>query len=185
MLILLGLLAYTIWYRMHKRSIRRCKCRLATGEVCGCNPERIGQIYPIIQPPGSHPSIDGEKVLAIVLTHCHLTDTVGLAKWEEKYIPPISRRWKLLNEPKSYMPDIELLLRVGDAITVVGLLEKICLPNGKQATTMFDAVNGIPKETPEYLKNVLQVLHRQRKNRDQKAKNTSQLGPVRRQALPV
>lgn len=179
-LILLGLLAYTIWYRMHKRKLRKCKCLLEGGEVCGCDPERIGKIYSIVQPPGTHPSIDGQKVLAIVFTRCRSTGAVGLAKYEEKYVRRTSRWWKLLVEPAAYESEFSLLLSVPDAITVAYLLEKIVLPNGKSGTTVLDGVvvdPEHPEATPVILRSLLEVIERHRRRRDGKTRTRS-LTPV-------
>lgn len=142
-LALIGLLAYTLWYRMHKRAIRRCKCWLPSGEVCGCQPERIGQIYSMLpEPPdGTHPAIDGPKKLAIVLTRCRKTGTTHLAKDEQKHIHPASCVWKRWNEPRAFDPDIELLLSAEETIKVVHLLDFILLSNGQRATSLIGPIN--------------------------------------------
>lgn len=185
-LILLGLLAYTIWYRMHKRKLRKCKCLLEGGEVCGCDPQRIGKIYSIIQPPGTHPSIDGRKVLAVVFTRCRSTGVVGLAKYEEKYVRRTSRWWKQLVEPAAYDSEFSLLLSVPDAITVAHLLEKIVLPNGKLATTVLDGMvidPAHPEAVPVGLRRLLDVIERHRRRREGKTRARS-LEPVH-SLLPV
>jgi len=169
-LVLLGILTFTVWYRLHKRQLRRCRHVLEDGSTCGCNPERIGQIYSILQPSGTHPSIDGVKVLAVVLTRCQNTDIVDLAKWEEKYVHGVSRQWKLLTDPKSYNPNIELLMAVTDVVTVAQLMEKIQLPSGKDATSIFASVSQIPDGTPEPLASLLAVILRRRRARSQKEK---------------
>lgn len=183
-LALVGLLAYTVWYRMHKRKLRRCKCSLEDGQVCGCNPERIGKIYPILQPPGTHPSIDGEKVLAVVFTRCRSTGAVKLVKWEEKYVHWISRRWKMFTDPESYSLNLEILLCVADAVTVVQLMEKIQLPDGKDATSIYASLTKVPEGTPEPLESVLKVIFRRRKVRADKGKAGS-LMPLRHDLVHV
>ncbi len=181
-LALVGILGGTIWYRAHKRKLRKCTCRLKQGGVCCCDPERIGKIYPILQPHGTHPSIDGVKVLAVVFTRCRSTGTVQLAKWEEKYVGRISRRWKMWTEPESYDSSLVLFLHVADAVTVVQLMEKIQLPNGKDATSIYANITEIPKGTPETLERVLKVIFRRRRSRGDKA-GTGSLAPMRHEPL--
>lgn len=179
-LALVGILAYTVWYRMHKRNLRKCRCLLEGNQICGCDPERIGKIYSIIQPPGTHPSIDGQKVLAIVFTRCRSTGAVGLAKYEEKYVHRISRLWKLLVEPTAYQPEFDLLLSVQDAITVAYLLERIVLSDGRPGTALLDEVvidRQHPEATPVHLRNLLAVLARRRKVKAEKA-GTGTLNPI-------
>ena len=167
-LVLLGLLAYTIWYRMHKRKMRKCKDILPSGRVCGCDPDRIGQVYQMSQSPGTDSLSDGIKVLAVVLTRCRITGEVKIAKHEQKYIRPISRRWKMLMEPAAYQPNIGLLLSVKNPMEVVQMLELIKLSNGRDGTTLLEGDLREPSAVPFHILGLREVIERRRRARQDK-----------------